>query len=268
MTYETLKIQTTGRVTYVTLNRPEIRNAFDAKMISELTQAFKDLAHNRECSVVVLRGEGKSFCSGADLTYMKAMAAFSLAENEADAQSLDYMFWAMRSLPQAVMAKLHGHAMGGALGLTALCDVAAAVEGTQFCFSEARLGLAPAVISPYVLEKMSPGLARRYMLTAEVFGAEEAMRSGLVDFVGNDASVETFIDATVKALSENGPEAVRATKNLVREIGMQSNWILKRAITTKVIAERRVSAEGQEGLHGFLEKRAPSWKVSSSGEAK
>jgi methylglutaconyl-CoA hydratase len=262
MTYQTLKIQIEGRAAHVTLNRPEIRNAFDAKMISELTAAFKDLAQHKECSVVVLRGEGKSFCSGADLAYMKAMADFSLAENEADAQALDQMFWAMRSLPQAVVGRLHGHAMGGALGLTALCDVAAAVNGTQFCFSEARLGLAPAVISPYVLEKMNQGLARRFMLTAEVFGVEDALRSGLIEFSGDEAAVDSFVDSVVKALSANGPDAVRATKNLLREIAMQPSWSMKRAITTKVIAERRVSSEGQEGLRGFLEKRSPSWKTT------
>lgn len=261
MTYETIKIQHQGRITNVTLNRSEIRNAFDAKMISELTHAFKDLAQNKDSSVVILRGEGKSFCSGADLSYMKEMADFSLKENQTDAAALDQMFWAMRSLPQAVIGRLHGHAMGGALGLTALCDVAAAVDGTLFCFSEARLGLAPAVISPYVLEKMNQGAARRYMISAEVFGTADALAGGLVEFVGDEKSVDAFVEKTAKAISENGPEAVRATKNLLREVAMQSSWQMKRALTTQVIAERRVSAEGQEGLRGFLEKREPSWKT-------
>lgn len=263
MHYQTLKLEISGRIATLTLNRPEMRNAFDADMISELTKAFKELAQNHAVSVVVLRGEGKSFCSGADLGYMQVMADFSMEENETDARALDNMFWAFRSVPQAVVGRLHGHVMGGALGLAALCDVAAAVEGTQFCFSEARLGLAPAVISPYVLEKMNLGFARRFMLTAEVFSAKDALDAGLIEFAGGEAAVDAFIASVTKALSENGPEAVRATKLLLREVAAQQNWPVKRAVTTRVIAERRVSKEGQEGLRGFLEKRPPNWKAGA-----
>lgn len=260
-TYQTLKLEVSGRVARLALNRPDTRNAFNAEMIGELSRAFKELSQMQDVSILVLTGEGKSFCAGADLGYMQAMAKFTLEENEADARTLDQMFWALRSVPQAVIAKLHGHVMGGAVGLTALCDIAAAVEGTQFCFSEARLGLVPAVISPYVLEKMNAGAARRYMLSAEVFGAKEALSAGLVEFAGAEAEVDAFIAKTIQALSQNGPDAVRATKQLLREIGTQPNWPIKRAVTSRVIAERRVSAEGQEGLRGFLEKRDPSWKA-------
>lgn len=255
----TLAIQ--ARVATVTLNRPDIRNAFNAEMIAELTQAFQSLAARTDVSVLVLRGEGKSFCSGADLTYMKAMAGFSLEENLADAKALDEMFWALRACPQAVVGRVHGHAMGGALGLIACCDIVAAVDGTQFAFSENRIGLVPAVISPYVLEKMNAGAARRFMLSAEVFNVWAAADSGLIEYAGPESDVDAFVASLVKALSENGPEAVQVTKKMLRTLGTQSSWAEKRELTTKTIAQKRVGQEGQEGLKSFLEKRTPSWKT-------
>lgn len=258
--FETIKLEVSGRVATVSLNRPDVRNAFHPTMIRELTEVFIDLAARKDLSVVVLRGEGKSFCSGADLGYMKSMAGFSYLENEQDSQQLFGMFWALRSCPHPIVGRLHGHVMGGALGLASLCDIAAAVDGTQFCFSEVRLGIAPAVISPFVLEKMSASHARRFMLTAEVFGVEDALASGLIQFKGDGGAVDGFVAGIVKTLSNNGPEGVRATKQLLRKIEETPGWAERRAMTTQVIAERRVSAEGQEGLKSFLEKRSPSWR--------
>jgi methylglutaconyl-CoA hydratase len=260
MTFQRLSLKTEGRIATLTLNRPEMRNAFDPVMIVELERAFSDLGKRGELSVVVLRGEGKSFSSGADLGYMKDMASYSFDENERDARALDKMFWSMRACSLPIVGRIHGHAMGGALGLTSLCDVAAAVDGTQFAFSEVRLGLAPAVISPYVLEKMSPSQGRRLMLTGEIFDARLAYESGLVEFVGSEADVDAFVAKTAETIAGNGPEAVRATKRLLREIAATSHWDTRRDLTTKTIAERRVSEEGQEGLRGFLEKRNPAWK--------
>ena len=254
-----LEIQ--GRVATVTLNRPDLRNAFNAEMIGELRDAFTSLHALKDVSVLVLRGEGKSFCAGADLTYMSSMAGFSLEQNLDDARALDEMFWALRSVPQAVIARVHGHAMGGALGLLACCDIVAAVEGTQFAFSENRIGLVPAVISPYVLEKMNAGAARRYMLSAEVFTVWAAADGGLVEYAGGENDVDEFVSTVVKALSANGPEAVQITKKMVRELATLPSWAEKRALTTKTIAHKRVSPEGQEGLKSFLEKRSPSWKT-------
>jgi methylglutaconyl-CoA hydratase len=189
------------------------------------------------------------------------MADFTLEQNRADSQQLFEMFWTIRSCPHPVIGRLHGHVMGGAVGLAALCDVTAAVEGTQFCFSEARLGIVPAVISPFVLERMQIAPARRYMVTAEVFGAREAESAGLVQFVGKDeTAVDEFIEGMVKSLLGNGPEAVRATKRLIAAMLEVTDWDKRRELTTQLIAERRVSAEGQEGLRGFLEKRPPKWK--------
>lgn len=258
--YETLKVEAAGRVTTVSLNRPDVRNAFHPTMIRELTEVFTVLGSRKDISVIVLRGEGKSFCSGADLGYMKSMASFSFEENQQDSQQLFGMFWALRSCPHPIVGRVHGHVMGGALGLAALCDVVAAVEETQFCFSEVKLGLAPAVISPFVLERMHVSHARRFMITGEVFGVKEALASGLVHFVGVEEGVDAFVAQLTQSMCQNGPEGVRATKVLVRTMGEVGDWARRREMTTKVIAERRVSEEGQEGLRGFLEKRSPKWR--------
>lgn len=260
--YSTLKFEVSGRVATVTLNRPDVRNAFGAQTIRELTVLFASLNGRRDISVVVLKGEGKSFCAGADLAYMQSMANFSLSENEQEARSLHEMFWMVRACPHPVVGKIQGHAMGGGLGLTALCDIVGAVDGTQFCFSEVKLGLAPAVISPFVLERMQISHARRYMISGEVFDAAAAKEAGLVHFSGSEAEVDAFVERTVTAITQNGPDAVRATKGLLRAVLEISSWPAKAELTTQVIAERRVSEEGQEGMRSFLEKRAPKWRAT------
>ena len=266
--YQTIKVaiegggpQSSSGVATVSLNRPDVRNAFHPTMIRELTEAFREIAARVDIAVICLRGEGKSFCSGADLGYMQSMAAFTLEENQKDSDQLFEMFWALRSCPQPVVGLVHGHVMGGALGLLAVCDIAASVEGTQFCFSEVRLGLAPAVISPFVLERVPAGFARRYLLTAEVFGPQEALASGLLQYNGTTEEAEAFVAKTVLALRQNGVEAVRSTKTLLRAFDEVQDWEQRRKLTTRVIAERRVSEEGQEGLRGFLEKRQPNWRT-------
>jgi methylglutaconyl-CoA hydratase len=258
--FKTIQVTVEKHIARVMLNRPDVRNAFNPSMISEITEAFRMLSKASEVRVIVLSGAGKSFCSGADLGYMQSMASFTLEQNQQDSQQLFEMFWEIRNCPQPIVARLHGHVMGGALGLTAVCDIAAAVDGTVFCFSEARLGLVPAVISPFVLERMVASRAQRFMLTAEVFSTLDALSSGLVQFIGNESSVDSFIANAVTSLSQNGPEAVRETKKLIRQVLETGDWSQRRELTTRVIAERRVSEEGQEGLRGFLEKRDPSWK--------
>lgn len=258
----TVNLDVRDHVAHVTLNRPDMRNAFGVDMIREITEVFTELNARTDLRAVVLRGEGKSFCSGADLEYMKSMAGFSITENECDAGNLYTMFWTLRSCPHPLLARLHGHVMGGGLGLAAVCDIGAVVEGTQFCFSEAKLGLVPAVISSFVLERMSLSSAQRFMLTAEVFGAKEAVTGGLAHFAGSEAEVEAFLTATLSQIAQNGPEAVRATKKLCRDVQASANWDERRQLTTRLIAERRVSAEGQEGLRSFLEKRPPQWRAN------
>ena len=257
----TLSIEEAGGALTVKLNRPEVRNAFHPTMIQELTQVFTDLATRADVAVVILKGEGKSFSSGADLGYMKSMAGFTLEENRKDANDLHAMFWALRSCPHVVVGRVHGHVMGGGLGLLALCDAAAAVDGTEFCFSEVKLGLAPAVISPFVLERMAHASARRFMLSGETFGVDDALDSGLVQFAGTATAVDQFVADFVQRIVSNGPEGMRATKALLRAMsGDSATWNARREMTTRTIAERRVSDEGQEGLKSFFEKRTPSWR--------
>ena len=264
MSYKTIKISNTDRVMTVSLDRPDVRNAFNPEMIAELTKVFVSVSQRSDIAAVVLRGEGRAFCSGADLNYMKWMARFSYAENAVDSQALYEMFWALRLCPQPVIGRIHGYAMGGALGLIALCDVAAAVEGTKFCFSEVKLGLVPAVISPFVLQKMNKSAARDLMLTGEIFDTQTALQSGLLRYAGTEETVDEFISKRIKAICQNGPEAVRATKNLITTIEAAQDWSIWRDLTTHVIAERRVSVEGQEGLKAFFEKRSPDWKLEAT----
>lgn len=205
-----------ARVARVWLARADKKNAFDAEMIAEITRVFRELAQRNDVHVVTLAGEGTTFSAGADLAYMKEMAQYSLEQNQDDARKLDEMFWAIRSLPQPLVGRIHGHAMGGALGITALCDFAYVEEKTKFCFSEVKLGIAPAVISPYVLEKMASAQAMRYMLSGEVFSANEALGAGLVTDVGDLAHVDAWVESCVAGLVKNGPEAMRATKTLLR----------------------------------------------------
>lgn len=260
--YQKISVEIVNDLANVTLNCPEARNAFNQVMIRELSEAFGELNKLENLIGVVLRGEGKSFCSGADLGYMKSMAEFTFDENVKDAEALHAMFWCLRSLAVPLIGQLQGHVMGGGIGLAAVCDVNAVVNDTQFCFSEVKLGLAPAVISPFVLERMSPSMARRYMLTGEIFGPQEALQSGLAHFSGSESEVKGFVDNLIQTLGKNGPEAVRETKRLLRTLNETADWTSRRAMTTKVIAERRVSQEGQEGLNSFFEKRSPKWRKS------
>jgi methylglutaconyl-CoA hydratase len=260
--YSTLQVDVVDRVATVTLNRPDVRNAFNPTMIREITGAFTLLNARKDLVAVVIRGAGKSFCSGADLNYMKSQADYSHEENLADASQLFEMFWSLRSCPHPLVGRFHGHVMGGGLGLAATCDVSAAVDSTQFCFSEVKLGLVPAVISPFVMERLSAVAARRYMLTGELFSAQDAFVGGLVNKVGGEQEVDQFISELLVNLGKNGPDGMRATKGLMRALSEIDQWQLRREITTKVIAERRASAEGQEGLRSFLEKRAPSWTAA------
>jgi methylglutaconyl-CoA hydratase len=257
-----IRLERKNMVATVWLNRPDVRNAFNPDVIAELTVLFnRDLNQDTKLRAVILRGEGKSFCAGADLGWMQSMVNYTLAENIHDSENLFRMFSVMRECPVPVIGQVHGHAMGGALGLVAVCDIVAAEMSTQFCFSEAKLGLAPAVISPFVLEKMHSAPAHRYMLTAEMFSAESAKEAGLVHFVGSSLETDTFVQKQIELIHENGPEAVRATKALLRFSAKPIDWAQVMAETTRVISERRVSAEGQEGLKSFFGKKSPNWRV-------
>lgn len=238
----------------VELNRPEIKNAFNPEMISELTQTFQKLSSDDQTKLIVLKGSGTAFCAGADLNWMKSMAQFTFEQNIADSEKLWEMFEAIAFCHKPVVGIIHGAAFGGALGLIACCDHVIAEEKTKFCFSEVKLGLSPAVISAFILRKCSDASVRPYMLNAEIFDAPTALRIGLVHQV--QVGLETWPE-TVRKYSALGTEAIRETKKLLNEIELSKNtisWGKQKALTTKVISERRMSVEGQARLKDFLNK--------------
>ncbi len=256
---EFLKTTTSGGVARITLNRADLHNAFNEVFIAEIAAAFEEVGKRDDVRVVVLAGEGKSFCAGADVHWMKKMVGYSFEENVADAMELSSMLRAIYECPLPTIARVQGAALGGGVGLIAACDMAVAVESAQLGLTEARLGILPAVISPFVLRKIGPGEAKRFFQTAERFGAAEAKRIGLVsEVVANEAELDGAIAKLIDEIRKNGPEAVKASKRIIDEV-MPVDWERVQATTTRRIAERRVSEEGQEGLKSFLEKRKPRW---------
>jgi methylglutaconyl-CoA hydratase len=246
-------------VARVTLNRPDVRNAFDDALISRLKSAFDDIGGDPSVRVLVLGGNGPAFCAGADLNWMKRMAGYGYEQNLADAQALADMLAALDRMPKPTIARVHGPAFAGGTGLVAACDIAVGTPEAKFCFSEAKLGLSPATISPHVMRAIGERAARRYFLTAEVFDAQEACRMGLLTTLAPTAELDSFIEGLLKHLLAGGPEAMRAIKALVRAVaGRPVEDGLVRE-TAKRIAEIRVSPEGKEGIASFLEKRKASW---------
>lgn len=247
MTEAGLDVHRDGGVLRVTLARPGRRNAFDAALIAALADAFADVGDAR---CVVLAGEGQSFCAGADVEWQRASIELSFKENVEDAMRLYRMLEAVDACPAPVVARVQGHALGGGSGLVACCDIAVAAPDAVFGYSEVRLGIIPAVISPFVLPRIGGGAARRYFLTGERFDAETALRIGLVHEVAED--LDGAVAAVVASLLEGGPEAVRAAKQLVREHPTGEE-------AAQIAARRRTSDEGQDGLRAFLDKRRPAW---------
>ncbi len=256
---EFIRIEHVSAIAQVTLARPDLHNAFNEVMIAEITEAFRELGRRDDARVIVLAGEGKSFCAGADIHWMKKMVDYSFEENVKDAGAMAAMLRAIRECPKPVIARVHGAAFGGGVGLAAACDIAVAVESAVFCLSEVKLGIVPAVISPYVLEKIGPGQMRRYGLTAEKFSAAEARRIGLIHEVfATAADMDAWIEKTCGLLKSNGPAALAVAKRIISEVA-GTPWDQVQQHTTRTIAELRASPEGQEGLRAFLEKRPPKW---------
>lgn len=244
--------QTNEQITTLTLNRPEIHNAFDDELIRELTEKLQHLEHDPETRVVILAAEGKSFCAGADLQWMQKMANYSEAENIQDAFGLARLMRTLNTLSKPTIALVQGAAYGGGVGLVACCDIALAVPEANFCFSEVKLGLVPAVISPYTIAAIGERAARRYFLSAERFGAEEALRLGLIHQIVPAPELVTAGISLAQLLLKNGPVAMRATKQLIAEVARQSLTPSLIQKTVECIAKARVSEEGQERLKGFL----------------
>ncbi|MEJ6000782.1 enoyl-CoA hydratase/isomerase family protein [Paucibacter soli] len=259
MTTSSLKIERKGHVARVTLNRPEVRNAFNETVIAELTAAFAELGQDLTLRAIVLAAEGKAFCAGADLNWMKAMAGYSWDENHADAARLAEMLWTIYSCPVPVIARVHGDVYAGGVGLVSACDMVVAVEGAGFCLSEAKLGLLPATIAPYVVRALGEQASRRYFVSAERFGAAEAQRLGLVHELATPETLDEKVDALLAAVSANGPAAVRACKKLVQDVAQREITPALRDDTARRIADIRASAEGREGVQSFLNKSKPSW---------
>jgi methylglutaconyl-CoA hydratase len=258
---DVLRIERSGPVGRVWLDRPDVRNALNGVLIRDLAAAFAAFAADAGVRAIVLGGSGKAFCAGADLGAMREAAKFTWDENHADASRLAEMLWSLYSCPVPVVARIHGDCYAGGLGIASVCDIRVVAEGVNFSLSEARLGLLPATISPYVVRAMGEQAARRYFVTAERFGAAEAKACGFAHEVTAADAIDAKVDELVAALVANGPMATRACKKLVQDVAGREITRELRAETARRIADIRASAEGKEGVSSFLEKRKPSWLV-------
>lgn len=257
--HQTIDIAIDGKLATVTLNRPDVRNAFNETTITELALAFDELGRRDEVRAIVLAANGAAFCAGADLNWMKKMAGYSDAENLEDATRLADMLRTIYLCPKPVIAKVQGDCYAGGMGLVAACDIAVAVEEANFCLSEVKLGLIPATISPYVIKAMGENAARRYFVTAERFSAGEAHRIGFVHELVPAAELDEKVAAIAKALVANSPNAVAEAKKLVRDIAGKDVTDALLLDSAERIAKIRASLEGREGVASFLEKRKPTW---------
>lgn len=261
ITYDLLTKIHEGRVCRVTLNRPEVHNAFNAQLIAELRSAFEEIAGQvlaGDVRAVILAGAGKSFSAGADVNWMRESLAYSEEENRADARRMAEMLDLINSCPVPVIGRIHGAALGGGAGLAAVCDVVVAARGTSWAFSEVKLGIAPAVISPYVLAKIGRGHARALFLTGERFTTERAVQIGLAHFMVEPEELDAEVERVVKEILSSSPRAIMRAKELIAEVPALSPSDAMSA-TVNAISALRTSPEGQEGLRAFLERRKPGW---------
>lgn len=250
-----------GAVAHLRLNRPEVHNAFDAVLIAALTGALSAVAADDSVRVVVLEGEGASFSAGADLNWMRGMVTASESENRVDAMALAQLMRALDELPKPTIARVHGAALGGGVGLVACCDIAIGTPEAKFGLTESRLGLLPAVISPYVIAAIGARQARRWFATAELFGADEACRIGLLHHAVDATALDTAVQHQIDLLLKAGPHTAAHAKSLVRRVAAEHNRDQLDHDNAALIAQLRVSAEGQEGLGAFLDKRKPHWQT-------
>jgi methylglutaconyl-CoA hydratase len=261
MSYQFLDARRDGPIEFLTLNRPEVRNAFNEQVIEELTRWAAATAADDRVRVAVLAGAGKAFCAGADLTWMSRMAAYTLEENVLDASAMARMYAALDHLPIALIGRIHGPALGGGAGLAAVCDIVVAEEGATFGFTEVKVGIVPAVISPYVLTKLGVSATRELFVTGMRFDAARAKEVGLVHAVVPERELDAAVGRYVDEVLTAAPGAIATIKELLRKVwGRPIQDAM--GITADTIAMRRVSPEGQEGMRAFLEKRKPGWTVT------
>lgn len=262
LTYETILIELSHneRIATVTMNRPDVHNALNTRLLNDLKRAFDELSRNDQLSGVILTGAGKSFSAGADLAMMQNAAHATQEQNQEEALQLASTFEFINACPLPVVARVNGAALGGGLGLLAVSDIVIAADTARLAFSEVKLGIAPAVISPYVVRKIGESWARRLFVTGERFTPALGREIGLIHTVVTPAELNAAVENTVQELLSGGPFALRACKALARDIGGLDDDIA-RTITTETIAQLRVSEEGQEGLKAYLEKRKPQWSI-------
>ena len=266
MKYETLQIAAQHGVGVIWMNRPEVRNAFNETMIAELTQAFQAADADKSIRAVVLAGHGPAFCAGADLNWMKKISGYTLKQNHADAMELAAMLNTVYMMKKPTVARVHGPAFAGGMGLVAACDIAVAAQEAEFCLSEVKLGLTAATIGPYVVAAMGERHARRYFLSAERFTAAEAFRIGLVHDIVPMAELDTSINALLGHLVAVSPAAIASSKALIRAVARAPIDQKMIGDTAARIAAARASADGKEGIRAFLEKREPAWANIESTE--
>ena len=252
-----ISISRDGPVVRVTLNRPEVRNAFNEHVIAELTE-WAAAVPGSGARVAVLAGAGKAFCAGADLTWMSKMVAYSREENERDAMAMSAMFNALDTLPIPLIGRVHGAALGGGTGLAAVCDIVVAADNATFGFTEAKLGILPAVISPFAIRKIGISAARELFLTAARFSASRAQQLGLVHMVTSEAELDPAVDSYVRELLTSAPDAIAGAKRMIASVAGQPPASVAH-LTAETIARHRVSEEGQGGMRAFLEKKPAPW---------
>ncbi|WP_184048828.1 enoyl-CoA hydratase-related protein [Paraburkholderia sp. MM5384-R2] len=262
MTYKNLETELNGAVATIWLNRPEVRNAIDEHLIAEISKVFSELAKNERIRVLVLAGRGTSFCAGGDIDWMRRMADFSPEQNLRDARMLAQMLKTVHTSPKPVIARVHGPAYAGGMGLAAAGDIVVADQAAEFCLSEVRIGLVPATISPYVIRALGIRASQRYMLTGERLSAQEAFRLGFVHQLSNVGAIDEAVSCVANALIAAGPQALTKTKSLIEDVGLRGPHEDVMQDTAERIANVRASSEGREGVTAFLAKRKPMWLAS------
>jgi len=258
-TFNTINFTTGKGIAIIALNRPEIRNAFNEVMIAELTEAFREASTMDDIRVIILKGVGKSFCAGADLNWMRDVSTYSYEQNYAESYRLSECFYAVYSSPKPTIAVVHGAAIGGANGLLAACDIAVCDQETVFSLSEVKIGIVPACISPYVIKRVGEYGARELMLTGRRITGPEAESYKLVNKSLPADQIDNYLDKMIQMLLTSGPAAVTHCKKLIDKVVNHISMNEALSYTAQMIAEIRASAEGQEGMAAFLEKRKPGW---------
>jgi methylglutaconyl-CoA hydratase len=258
MKYDTIKVLTEKDVVTVKLNRPDVHNAMNARLMEELTTCFKELSSDKTVRVIILTGNGKSFCAGADLNWMKSMVNYSKEENIKDSRLLLDLYETVYSCPKPVIGRINGHAFGGGVGLLAVCDLNVALPGLKFAFSEVKLGIIPSVISTFIVKRIGTANMRRLFITGERFTSEYAREIGLIDSVVSEENFDSEIQRYVEQIYSSGPGAIKEVKKLVDEY-QKTDLESYKKYTVEKIAELRISEEGQDGINAFLEKRKSKW---------